>query len=157
MCFMDDQVKLGPCGGKGRLGIASAGDGVTTMFFWGLSFIWVYHLFVLCLLFKSLRLYQRKMQSLCQKHQNPRSPLSIERWDWDCRVSISIFLLLIIQFQPTPFYFWSLMKRVLIKKTIHLFYFLLLTLVHIQISISMEFSDGRKGNYVIWVPYLCYC
>lgn len=27
MCFMDDQVKLGPCGGKGRLGTASAGDG----------------------------------------------------------------------------------------------------------------------------------
>lgn len=74
MFFMDDQVKLALHEVQGAQPVLV----MITLFSWALFYSSSPFICAL-LLFTRLKMYQRKMESLCQKQQNPRSPLPIGR------------------------------------------------------------------------------
>lgn len=89
------------------------------------------------------------MESLCQKHQNPRSilfrkrlgsyssPLCLLATDYSV-LAHSIIFLVTLERGPG-------------QERIHLIFFFSCCLFDIQSSISLESSHGKKGNYVIWL------
>ena len=152
MSCMDDQVKLAPHEVQGRLGIASAGNGGNYDTFFMGSVLYVYHSFVLCLLFIRLQINQRKVERIC--NQNTRSPLPMERSGlW----SFHLYLLGTdhCQFQPIHMPVLGTHEKGPGRERMHVIFFFSSALLYLQISIYVAFH-GRKESHITWFSWFCY-